>query len=274
MEQDQRPRQVPARLRHAAAGQRGPRPAGPGPPGPSGPRRAGRRVRRDGQPGGAALALRRQRRPGARLGGGGGAELDRPADAAARHLQRQGAAGPPRAGGARRRCSTRPGWPASPTHTITARKVLVRAARRSCSRRATRRRSRSTRTASTRWRRRCATTPARWWAALSVSGPGLPPGREPDAGPARAAQGRRGAARGPDGPPRLTGPTSPDSAATGQASRPTWACTQSWNSPMWCSLGTRTPPLRVDPRAHRRLAPLAGVEVLLVDPVEQLDRGG
>ena len=65
-------------------------------------RRAGRRVRRDGQPGGAALPLRRQRRPGARLGGGGGPELDRPADAAARHLQRQGAAGPPRAGGARR----------------------------------------------------------------------------------------------------------------------------------------------------------------------------
>src|SRR3954449_11777847 len=30
----------------------------------------------------------------------------------------------------------------------------------------------------------------------------------------------------------------------------------------------------VDPRAHRGLAPLARVEVLHVDPVEQLDRGG
>ena len=40
-------------------------------------RRARRGVRRDRQPRGAAVPLRRQRRPGARLGGGGGPELGR-----------------------------------------------------------------------------------------------------------------------------------------------------------------------------------------------------
>ena len=66
------------------------------------------------------VPLRDQRRPGARLGGGRGAQLGRPADPAARHLLRQGAAGPP---ASRRRATTcsrgRPG-PRSPTRTITA----------------------------------------------------------------------------------------------------------------------------------------------------------
>ena len=110
--------------------------------------------------------------------------------------------------------------------------------------------------------------PARWSRRPERLGARLPAGQERMQDLLRAAQGRRGAARGPDGPP----------AAGRRPARPVrrrgpaWACTQSWNSPMWCSLGTRTPPLRVDPGAHGRLAPLAGLEVLPVDPVEQLDR--
>ena len=55
-----------------------------------------RTARRVDQRRGAARALRRQRRPVARSGVGGQPELDRSADPAARHLQRQGVAGPPR----------------------------------------------------------------------------------------------------------------------------------------------------------------------------------
>ena len=47
---------------------------------------------------------------------------------------------------------------------------------------------------------------------------------------------------------------------------------QFWNSAMWCSLGTSTPPVRVHLGVGDRLAQLTGLEVLPVDQIEQLDR--
>ncbi len=43
--------------------------------------------------------------------------------------------------------------------------------------------------------------------------------------------------------------------------------TQLWKAPMWCSLGTSTPPLAYIRVAHPGLRALARVEVLAVDPV-------
>ena len=77
-------------------------------------RAAGRGDRRDRQHRRPAGALRGQPLPGARPGRRRRAQLGRPADPAARHVQRQDPAGPPAREGARRGCSRRPGWRSSP----------------------------------------------------------------------------------------------------------------------------------------------------------------
>ena len=170
--------------------------------------RAGRRVRRDGQHGGAALPLRRQRRPGARPGGGGAqnwiAQLT-PLHATSSgkvllaHLQPRRATP----------CSTRPAWPASPTTPSPPEGA----------RSAARDRARGAGYATTFEEYEdglnAMAVPVRDHTgtvvgALSVSGPAyrLDKSRMQDL--LERLKGRRGAARGPDGPPRLTGPTSPD----------------------------------------------------------------
>ena len=73
-------------------------------------------------------------------------------------------------------------------------------------------------------------------AALSRVGSGLPVHRRAAARGGPRCGRRRGGDQPPDGPPRLS--------RDWRGHFVSFACTQSWNSPMWCSLGTSTPPSR------------------------------
>lgn len=87
-------------------------------------------------------------------------------------------------------------------------------------------------------------------AALSASGPAVPAEQgAPARARSRADQGG-GGDQSPHGVPGLSGPYDIEVGRTGGRRRycdcadPRRSCTQSWKRPMWCSLGTSTPPWR------------------------------
>ncbi len=136
---DRGPRQVPARRRGAPAGRRDAGAPRPGPGEPAGHHRTGRRGRGDGQHRRAVRPRGALPRPGRRAVGAADAHVGRPARAAARDVQRQGAAGL-RGHGTDPRCTTP--CRASPT-TRSARSTSSTSSWIWCGRRDMRRRRRA-----------------------------------------------------------------------------------------------------------------------------------
>ena len=171
--------------------------------GRAGLRAARRAARRDRQHRGAAGALRRQPRPGARAERGRRAQLGRPADPVARHLQRQGPAGlhdPRRAPEA----VGRGGLARLTPHTITSQRELEKQLD------AAARDGYASSVEELEDGLNAIAAPVRdrdggVIAALSRLGPGLPVHRGADARADPRCGRRRGGDQPPDGLPRLTG---------------------------------------------------------------------